>query len=155
MEQHSDTYRTLGEILGELKGINGRLDRVNGRLDKHDDKIGILDSFKDTSTGKLTAIGAAAGFSFAAIENWIYLNIYFPDHGPDLVQWRWTAGVALHVGCSIIAAWGVAKMWRAVVTTRRPADLSIAFGCIVTAILIHGAYNAFAVIIEVAGIGPG
>jgi hypothetical protein len=104
--------------------------------------------------GAIILIGAVGGFSFAAIENWIYLNVYFPDHGPELAQWRWTAGVALHVGCSIIAAWGVAKMWRAVMTTRRPADLSIAFGWIVTAILIHGAYNAFAVFIEMAGIGP-
>jgi hypothetical protein len=104
--------------------------------------------------GAIILIGATAGLSFAAIENWVYLNVYFPDHGPDLVQWRWTAGVALHVGCSIIAAWGVAKMWRAVIITRRPADLSIAFGWIVTAILIHGVYNAVAVIIEIAGIGP-
>jgi len=106
------------------------------------------------NAGAILLIGVMGGLGFAAIENLMYLNVYFPDHGPGLAWWRWTVAVALHIGCSFLAACGVAKMWRAVLATRRPADLSVAFGWILAAILIHGGYNAFAVIIETVGIGP-
>ena len=67
MEPHEELNRTLGEILGEVKGVNTRLDRVNGRLDKHDDKINSLETFKDTATGKLAVVGTLAAFVFSAL----------------------------------------------------------------------------------------
>lgn len=41
-EQLNNIERSVGEILGELKGINNRLDTVNGRLGKHDEAIASL-----------------------------------------------------------------------------------------------------------------
>ncbi len=102
----------------------------------------------------IVAAGAVGGLSFAAIENWVYLNVYFPEHTRDLVTWRWSVGTTLHAGCSIIAALGIAKMWRAVIREARPADLTIAFPWLAGAMLIHGAYNAFAVAIDFLGYGP-
>ena len=102
----------------------------------------------------IVAVGAVGGLSFAAIENLVYLNIYFPEHTRDLVVWRWSIGTTLHTGCSIIAALGIAKMWRAVIRDARPADLTIAFPWLAAAMLIHGAYNGFAVAIGLLGYGP-
>ena len=62
MEAHDELNRTLGEILGEIRGVNLRLDRTNGRLDKHDDKIDHLEAFKDQATGKLAMMSAGITF---------------------------------------------------------------------------------------------
>lgn len=102
----------------------------------------------------IVLIGAMGGLGFAAIENVFYLYVYFPDHDPSLVQWRWTVNVALHTGCTIIATLGIAKMWRRVMLEGKPADVTRAFGWLVTAMVIHGAYNAFAVLGGQFGLTP-
>jgi|WetSurMetagenome_2_1015567.scaffolds.fasta_scaffold919799_1 RsiW-degrading membrane proteinase PrsW (M82 family) len=55
-------------------------------------------------TALLAALG---GVSFALIENLVYLNIYIEDPGPDIILWRYTAGVGLHALCSFIFGWGI------------------------------------------------
>jgi hypothetical protein len=45
-------------------------------------------------------------------------------------------------------------MWRRVMTEREPARISHAFPWIVAAILMHGVYNAFAVLLSVTGLEP-
>ncbi|MDO8094415.1 MAG: hypothetical protein Q6360_13135 [Candidatus Brocadiales bacterium] len=78
MDSHDQIHLRLGEILGEIKGVNQRLDRTNGRLDKHDFKIDALEAFKDQATGKLAMVGVAAAFLFsivgAAINNVMFKN---------------------------------------------------------------------------------
>ena len=102
----------------------------------------------------ILCIGVLGGFGFAAIENVMYLRVYFPDHGPGLAAWRWTVNVALHTGCTVIAAWGVARTWRAVVCDGRPPDLSLAMPWLIAAIIIHGVYNAFAIALGMLGHAP-
>ncbi len=104
--------------------------------------------------GGILCIGALGGLGFAAIENVMYLRVYFPDHGLELAQWRWTVNVALHTGCTLIAALGVARVWRAVVQERRPPDLNLAYPWLIAAIVIHGAYNAFAMVLGMLGHSP-
>ena len=58
---HEKIMFKLGEISEGVKAINIRLDKVNGRLDKHEDKINVLETFRDTLTGKITIIATAVG----------------------------------------------------------------------------------------------
>ncbi len=51
----------LGEIKGELKGINKRLDRVNGSLGKHEEKIAKNAIKLSGLTGRIIGMGAGAG----------------------------------------------------------------------------------------------
>ena len=91
---------------------------------------------------------AAGGLVFACVENVLYLHVYVPQPSDELVQWRWTVCVALHVGCSIIAGMGLVRMWRKIRTDFSRAQLSLAFPYLVTAVCTHGAYNACAVVLS-------
>ncbi len=71
MEEHNELNRTLGEILGGVKGINQRLDVVNGRLGKHDDKIHTLESFMDNVTGRFVVIGAVFALTCTIVGSWV------------------------------------------------------------------------------------
>lgn len=99
-------------------------------------------------------VGATAGLVFAAIENVLYLRVYFPDHEPALATWRWTINVALHTGCSLMAAVGVAKIWKDVMQRGREAEISRGFPWLVAAIVTHGTYNLLAVIGAYYGLTP-
>jgi RsiW-degrading membrane proteinase PrsW (M82 family) len=97
---------------------------------------------------QIAVCALAGGLAFAAIENVLYLNVYVPDPPAGLVTWRWTVCVALHMGCSLIAGLGVMRVWsNAVRNTRRP-QATDAYSMTVTAVVIHGTYNAFAVALE-------
>lgn len=82
---------------------------------------------------------------FASIENLLYIHIYsktqsFTDfHG--FCCYRWTYCIALHVICSVIASLGLVRVWKKQLTDGRAADLSMAFGYFLAAIVIHGLYN--------------
>ncbi|HMO27375.1 MAG TPA: PrsW family glutamic-type intramembrane protease, partial [Tepidisphaeraceae bacterium] len=100
---------------------------------------------------QLLIVGLAGGLSFATIENLIYLNVYIPDPTPALVVWRWTVCVALHMSCSLIASIGLAIAWRDGMRNRRRPKITDAMPWIVIAMIVHGAYNAFAVALSIAG----
>jgi hypothetical protein len=89
-----------------------------------------------------------AGLAFAAIENVLYLFVYVRDPSQRLVLWRWTVCVALHSVCSLIAGIGVMRSWQVVMTTRQRANLLPAFRPLVVASVVHGAYNAAALVME-------
>ena len=99
-------------------------------------------------------VGAIGGLGFASIENLLYLQVYYPDHGVDLAQWRWSVCVMMHAGCSLIAAIGVGRMYKQMLLTGRPAGTSIAYPWFVIAILIHGSYNAITVSLSMTGLTP-
>jgi hypothetical protein len=92
-----------------------------------------------------------AGLVFAAIENLMYLFVYIPSPSAALVAWRWTVCVALHAGCSLLAGMGLVRVWRGVQRHRRPADLALGTGWLITAIVVHGVYNTA---VSVLPIGP-
>ncbi len=104
--------------------------------------------------GAILLVGMMGGLGFAAIENLMYLHVYIAEPTLELVRWRWTVCVMMHAGCSIIAAIGVRRMLLHTIRTGRPAPVSLAFGWLVTAMLIHGAYNALAIFLSIFGIGP-
>jgi hypothetical protein len=86
----------------------------------------------------------AGGLVFSVIENFIYLNVYFPNPDPWMVQWRWTVCVALHSGCSLVAGLGITRVWSGVWRDHRPPDGNYAIPYLAAAALIHGLYNFLA-----------
>lgn len=95
-------------------------------------------------------LGSAA--VFATLENLLYLNVYIPDPGPGIILWRWTACSALHVGCTAIATVGLVRMWRNSIANLRPPSVADVYPFLVAAIVVHGAYNAVAVLVEFTGL---
>lgn len=93
--------------------------------------------------------GGLSGLAFAVIENLLYLHLYIDDPTPEITSWRWTVCTALHVACSSIAALGLARAWRRCITDRAPPDLSLGYPHMLTAVVLHGAYNALMVALDV------
>ena len=60
-ENHDQIVLMLGEIRGEVKGINQRLDISNGRLAKHDSSIQSLQEFQARHSGETKIIGVIWG----------------------------------------------------------------------------------------------
>ena len=87
----------------------------------------------------------SAALGFAAIENVLYTQVYFPDMPPEVVAFRWTACTALHVSATALATVGVAKMWRRTMRELRPAAMAVMLPWLAAAIVLHGAFNAFAI----------
>lgn len=96
---------------------------------------------------------AGSGLAFAVIENFIYFNVYIEDPTPELIYWRWTVCVGLHMGCSVIAGMGIMRMWYYTHENLVKAPVSLAAGNLALAVLIHGTYNAFATGFEIWGGG--
>jgi hypothetical protein len=90
----------------------------------------------------------AGGAVFAVIENLLYLHVRAGTPSPELIYWRWTVCTGLHIGCSLIAGWGVVRVWQDVWRRQGPAQVEVGYPYWITAIVIHGAYNAFALIFE-------
>jgi len=94
---------------------------------------------------------ALSGLTFACIENLWYVFFVIPDASEAIVTWRWTVCTALHGTCSLIAGIGVAKVWIRTDRTGQMPRLSLASPWLVTAIVVHGAYNTSMFFLEVSG----
>ncbi len=103
------------------------------------------------SRGQIMVCAIASGLAFASIENVIYLNVYVPDPPAWLVTWRWTVCVGLHVGCTLIASLGLARIWRRTEETAARPDLSLGFPFLITAVVVHGLYNGAALLMSFGG----
>jgi len=87
---------------------------------------------------------------FAIIENILYLNVYVDNPPESLIRWRWIVCTALHVGATAIAGMGVIRMWRVSRTDWSPPKIHHGYPYLVTAMVVHGAYNLFAVVYSAA-----
>ena len=94
-----------------------------------------------------------AGLVFAAVENLLYLNIYIRKPDPALISWRWSVCVFMHAGCAVIAGLGLVRIWRNIWQRMDRPNLSLAFPYILTAVIAHGTYNAFAVLWSLSDYG--
>ena len=103
------------------------------------------------SAAGVLATAAAGGLAFAIIENFLYLTVYIPNPDVGLIVWRWTVCVGLHVGCSLIAGLGLARVRRVTHRTKTRPDLTLAFPCLVIAMVIHGLYNATVTLLALTG----
>jgi hypothetical protein len=85
------------------------------------------------------ALGTA--LVFAVIENVVYLQVYLPSPSMPLIAWRWTVCVMLHVGCTAVATRGLVPTWVRARQENRSLQMSLLAPPLITAILLHGAYN--------------
>ena len=92
----------------------------------------------------------AGGLAFAAIENLMYLRVYIPEPSAGLIEWRWTICMALHTSCSFIVGLGLMRVWLDVWTRRARPRLALGFPYLLTAVIFHGTYNAFAVFLALS-----
>lgn len=104
--------------------------------------------------GATVLAGVLSGAVFGAIENVIYLNVYFPDRAAEIAPWRWLATAPMHAVASGLAAVGVARMWSGAMRERKPARFSLAYPWILAAMVLHGAFNAMALLLEWTGVVP-
>lgn len=100
---------------------------------------------------QLWLAGLGSAFGFSAIENLIYLNIYFPDPSASLIAWRWTVCVALHVGCTAIAMIGMHKLYRSEASRNATMNFEVAMPFVILAMVVHGGYNLLALTLEMTG----
>ena len=60
-----DIQRSLGRLEGTIstgfKAINERLDKLNGSIKTHEEKINLLEAFRDNLQGRMSIIGAIGG----------------------------------------------------------------------------------------------
>lgn len=90
----------------------------------------------------------AGGVAFAAVENLMYLGANVLDWTNPPTRWRWTICVALHTFCCLISALGLSRIWKNTMQSRTPPVIQQGVPYFVTAIAIHGLYNAFAIAFE-------
>lgn len=60
-----------------------------------------------TSRSYTALLAALGGLSFAAVENILYLQLYFPEHTQTLVVFRYGVCLPMHVACSFILGFGI------------------------------------------------
>ena len=85
-------------------------------------------------------LAALGGLTFGILENFVYLNIYFPSHSPELVLFRYTAGLVLHALCSFIVGFGINQRLVDSVKGHIPF-LSVNKRFFIIPMVIHGLYN--------------
>jgi len=103
------------------------------------------------SRGQILVGAIGAGLMFAIIENLLYLFVYVPDPPTWLVVWRWTVCIALHVGCTLVAGIGAARVWHKQITQLRRVPVPVDMRYLFAAILIHGLYNGTVTLFELSG----
>ena len=91
---------------------------------------------------QLYVMTIATAVVFAVVQNFIALTLYFPNASTELTLYRWFAGILAHAGCTLIATRGLVPVWQDAQRERRPARPAGAFPFILTAILVHAAFNA-------------
>lgn len=95
-----------------------------------------------SSKNQILIAAAISGLCFAAIENVMYLNMGMQAPTPGIAAWRWTVCTALHTSCALVAGIGLGKVWEHTMTTQTRPVISLATPYFITAMLLHGIYNA-------------
>lgn len=102
---------------------------------------------------QLAFCALAGGFVFAAIENLLYLAVYIQQPTLELVYWRWTVCIALHMGCALVASLGLMRIWVRTMTDRTKPQLALGLPYLLTAMVIHGVYNGLALLLQLTRFG--
>lgn len=103
------------------------------------------------SQGQILLCAACGGLAFAAIENVLYTNVYFPKHTPEFVAFRWTVCVGLHVSCSLVAGLGLVRIWDNAIRNQHPPRLALGVPWLVIAMVGHGLYNLLSLLAQSVG----
>jgi RsiW-degrading membrane proteinase PrsW (M82 family) len=94
-----------------------------------------------------------SGLAFGAIENLVYVHVYFNAAGvpaekvAPMAAFRWAVCMPLHAIWAAIASLGLVRAWKRQLRHGGAVDLSAAFGWFAVAIVLHGLYNLTASLI--------
>jgi hypothetical protein len=92
-----------------------------------------------------------SGLAFGVIENLVYtgqlMAVLSPQQFARAMAFRWVVCTPLHAVWAAIASLGLIRVWKKQARDGRPADLSAAFPFFVAAMVLHGAYNAWAILL--------
>lgn len=88
----------------------------------------------------------ASGLVFSALENLLYIHVYFVAPDPAAARFRWIVCTAMHAGCSCIAGLGVRRVWLRCRTTLRKPEPALASVYLIVAMVVHGLYNLLAIV---------
>lgn len=104
------------------------------------------------SSGQFIFAAVISAAAFATFENLLYINVYIrPEMMEDFSRFcyfRWTVCTTLHVACSVIASFGLVRVWKKQTTDGRAADLAFGFYWFSAAMILHGLYNLTVTIIN-------
>jgi RsiW-degrading membrane proteinase PrsW (M82 family) len=104
------------------------------------------------SAGQFVIAAIISAAVFASIENLLYIHFYANgqtfENFARFCWFRWTVCTSLHLVCSIIASFGLVRVWKKQLADGRAADLAFGFKYFVAAMAIHGIYNLAAAIIN-------
>lgn len=103
------------------------------------------------SIGQVLLCAAAGGTAFAVIENLIYINLYVPNGNEAFRAWRWSICTALHVTCSMLAGWGLVRVWSKAINTGTRPELALGTPFFALAMITHGTYNLGVTLAETFG----
>lgn len=88
---------------------------------------------------------------FGVIENLVYGGIYLSSlsgaERETMMEFRWAVTVPLHIGATLVGALGLRTAWLATVAKGRLFDSQVAEPYIAAAVIIHGGYNALALVL--------
>ncbi len=104
------------------------------------------------SAGQFVIAAVISALIFSAVENLLYTDLYA---GSSLMQnpsayaaFRWKYCTLLHVTCSIIASFGLIRVWKKQCLENRTANLSDGFWYFAAAMGVHGAYNLIVTLVD-------
>ena len=89
---------------------------------------------------------------FATIENLLYFHVYIPKDKltAGIIQYRLTVCTLMHVACTMISVCGLAKAWREAKKSLSAFSAPAVTPYLGVAMVIHGLYNAVAMIFSLA-----
>lgn len=97
------------------------------------------------SAAQFVVAAIISALIFSAIENLLYTHLYAADPSIENPQafasFRWKYCTLLHVSCSVIASFGLIRVWKKQLADGRAADLAHGFWLFAAAMAVHGAYN--------------
>ncbi|MDZ4200178.1 MAG: PrsW family glutamic-type intramembrane protease [Kiritimatiellia bacterium] len=111
-----------------------------------------LHPYRFTSGMQPLLVCVVSGLVFALIENQFYYRLYIRNPSLELMEWRGSVCILLHVGCSLISGMGLRRVWQSARAREAKSDLSAASIYFLVAMVIHGLYNALAYGAQVARI---
>ena len=106
--------------------------------------------FRGVSSIALTCLCSA--LVFATIENLLYFHVYIPKDKltAGIIQYRLTVCTLMHVACTMISTCGLAKAWREAKKGLSAFSAPAVTPYLGVAMVIHGLYNAVAMIFSLA-----
>ena len=105
--------------------------------------------------GAIVTACLASSLVFATIENLLYFNVYIPKEKltAGIVTYRLTACTLMHVCCTMVSAYGLARAWLEAKKGLCAFSAAAVTPYLVVAMVVHGLYNAAATIFYMVEFG--